>query len=730
MRKYELWLDESGDFEPDSQTRKTRFPSMVGGVLIPKECLSDDEIRRLANPAHNADAPHAVNMKDQVESVILPALETLCARGGKLVYFENRERVRHLNNRELYCRVLAAGLLQLTQYLSAAGSFALDAFVAVRYAPEGGVLRQITPAEYRDELSAYVRRAYADAGFHLSPDSHIYLSVLSARKESRLFLADYACNSRMTRNSKKFNASMRQRLERLFDSRYIWTVNARTSESYILSRLGGGDVSGALLELYTGYGRTDRPKMLRRILDRLQGMSYRLARLHLRRFSAALQAFAGQETDFERCEAVLKLVLDEFFPALEEREMQLPAAESAFWVLLSLADMYLREGDVIHAAPVMRDLEMTLRRMDGRMESLRHLYFYLDKKALFEINRMEYAAAVRTMSGTIRCMENAMDALSCDPLIRQWYGGKGAAFSEYLGDAYCMKVYAELFLQRQEPELYENSLRADTEKALSQYRAPEELERNLQYRAHAEMERGNCAEALEWLLKTRRIAIRDGNVIGACVAYLKAARTEDKLSKTYYVMYYTEIMEKAAQTGDTALAKQLHDALKREGEILREIVLERPPESGIVSDTGKPPVIYDDIFQNPADKIRRRYHPLEVVFWKYGSYLFRAGQRSAASAYWDKALSVCDENPDYAAIKLVALAIQLERFSFLRGGGLKSGAVRRNLERRAADILRTPELPPVMTAYAQSVQDFAKAAQRPDSATAEAAYRLSRRIAY
>ena len=86
MREYELWLDESGDFEPDSQTHKKRYPSMVGGVLIEKGRLSDNEIHRLANPDPGAGIPHAVDMKDKVESVILPALETLCARGGKLVY--------------------------------------------------------------------------------------------------------------------------------------------------------------------------------------------------------------------------------------------------------------------------------------------------------------------------------------------------------------------------------------------------------------------------------------------------------------------------------------------------------------------------------------------------------------------------------------------------------------------------------------------------------------------
>ena len=91
MREYELWLDESGDFEPDSQTHKKRYPSMVGGVLIEKGRLSDDEIRRLANPVPGDRNPHAVDMgANEIQSVILPALETLCACGGKLVYFPNQ----------------------------------------------------------------------------------------------------------------------------------------------------------------------------------------------------------------------------------------------------------------------------------------------------------------------------------------------------------------------------------------------------------------------------------------------------------------------------------------------------------------------------------------------------------------------------------------------------------------------------------------------------------------
>ena len=229
------------------------------------------------------------------------------------------------------------------------------------------------------------------------------------------------------------------------------------------------------------------------------------------------------------------------------------------------------------------------------------------------------------------------------------------------------------------------------------------------------MERGSCAEALDWLLKTRQITIRDGNTVGACAAYLKSARTEDRLSKSYYVLYYVEIMEKAAQCGNGALAKQLHDALKREGEILREILREQPPQSGIVSDTGKTPVIYDDIFQDPADKIRRRYHPLEIVFWKYGAYLSASGQRKAAAGFWDKALSVCDENPDYTAMKLVALAVQLERFSRLteNGGNVeKTEGVLRDLKLRVMGFQAEPELPPKMREYAERVRTFLAAIRK------------------
>ena len=737
MRAYELWLDESGDFEPESQTRSAFYPSLVGGVLIEKGRISDEQIRRLAMPAPDSRPPHAMDMRrNEILKIVLPALETLCSLGGKLVYFENRERLSHLPNRELYHRILAAGLTQLVQYLSAAGPFSLDITVAIRYAPDdSGRLKRITPEEYRKELTAFVRQAYEEAGFRLSPESRVYLSVLSARKESRLFLADFACNSRITRDSSKFNAGMRRRLETLFDDRFIFPVTARTSESYILSRLDAGDVSSALLELYTGHGKIHHEKMFQRALERLESLSYRLARLQIQRFTAAVRAFAGKETDFERTEAVIKRILQEFFGELNRRGFPVQTDESVFWLYLSLADMYLREGDVIRAGPVMREMEQVVRGMNYRVENLKCLYFFNDKKALYEINRMEYEDAVKTIEKTIRVLEDAIQLAEQNDILHQYFANTMPPASEYLGNAYCMKIYAELFLQRQDAALYEKSLRADTEKALSQYRFPGELERNLQYRAHAEMERGECEQALEWLLKTRGIPLSSGSLQRSCEAYLTAAGNEDRLSKAYYLMYYVEIMEKSAVMGLMDFAAEMHKALIHEGEIMREILLEQPPETDIISDTGQIPVIYDDIFLDPSQHVVRRYHPQEIVFWKYGTYLYVTDRRRSAEEYWNSALAVCDENPDYTLMLLVSLAVQLERCSRRMKDSGEWKPATTDLRERVSRVLKTPELPPRMRDYACEIQSFLRRAvdtstDGPDTGAAELAYQLSRRIAF
>ena len=65
------------------------------------------------------------------------------------------------------------------------------------------------------------------------------------------------------------------------------------------------------------------------------------------------------------------------------------------------------------------------------------------------------------------------------------------------------EIYAELFMQRKQPEIYDQ-LCMESDLALQQYPNSEgELERHRQYRSHIELEAGNYEEALHWLMKAK-----------------------------------------------------------------------------------------------------------------------------------------------------------------------------------------------------------------------------------
>lgn len=724
MREYDLWLDESGDFEMDSQVSRALSPSIVGGVLMPKGALNDAGIRTLADP-DNSGIRHALEMSYEDARRIVPAaLEGVCNAGGKLVYFENAERIYYHNNRDLYMRVLAGGLAQLVRLLSINGAFRLNITVAVRYwrGKKTDPLREIKADEYRRDLKNYITREFEDSNFSLNPKSKIALTVLSARQEARLALADYATNAKLVLDSEKYEP-VKSRLLPLIEAGCHFTVTALSNEASIRSKLAAGDISGALMEYYTARGKIRKKKMFGEIMDRFAALSYRLQRLQIRSFAAALRSAAARETDFERSEALLKRVILDFFGELSKRGIDVQTDESLFDLELCLADMYLHEGDILHAAPVMDDMEKLIKGMNYRVENLTKLYLFHDKKALYEINRMEYGKAVETLNKTIRTMEGLIAVLSADDTVLSYFGQEDAMASEYLGDAYCMKIYAELFMQREDKELFDRSLRSDTEKALSQYRYPGELERNQQYRSKAENEAGNCFEALEWLLKTQDISIQDGDdLVEPCFRYLAAAQDEDAISRMYYAMYYIEIMENASRLKYTELADAMKTALDKEKSILTDLLLPEK-KTGILSDVEDEPRIFDDIF---SEERNRNYHPREIALWKYGAYQWRTGSKCGAEQSWSLAVKICDENPDYAVLKLVALAILLEKMSCLLQNGENTTDVHSSLLSRCKNLQSIQEFSEPMKAYVNDVMAYLQNKK----ATASDAYSLSRRIAY
>ncbi len=88
-KQFDLFLDESGNFDSDDFS-KNRNPSLVGGVLCPTPVMTPSTINRLIN--HTIHANEAYD-KERFFGII----DSLLNLGGRIVLFENNERVHILD---------------------------------------------------------------------------------------------------------------------------------------------------------------------------------------------------------------------------------------------------------------------------------------------------------------------------------------------------------------------------------------------------------------------------------------------------------------------------------------------------------------------------------------------------------------------------------------------------------------------------------------------------------
>lgn len=742
MREYDLWIDESGRFDAEEEADVNLNPSLIGGILIEKGKLQSRTITRLVNKGAVGETPHATNYdRTQMRNVVLPSLKKIRDSGGHIFYIENQERIQTLSNRDLYLRMLAGGLVQLMMTISQESEegFILNVTVAMRSvhetedSHEHGTL--ITDNEYISTLKEYIRDCWNSDKFDVELDCVLNVSIQDARKEETLQLADYACNARLTRNSKKFSDDMRATLRALTESKYLYKVYVNLAENNISSAVATGDIAEALMVYFTTRDTgLDRKKALGEIKDRVSVMSYRLNRLNLESFSDQIVAYVRVETDFERSETILKQVLKEI-PFIY-KEIKIPIAPSLMQIYFCLSDMYLREGDVCHAGTAIDGMRSIIGSMGNQLEDLKWLYFYNDRKALYEICSMNYEAAVSTIDKSIKSLQSILASIDLDDNIGEFFTKKENTHSEYLGNALCMKIYAELFLQKSDKSVYGQSFRKDIAMAIAQYDFDGGKERNLQYKSFAEASAGLYKDSFESLMKSACLSI-SGDVKKDSIALLEKAQAEDRLSRTYYLMYYLYLMTEAVDTDDS-LSLQMYDALLEQKSMYDEF-LKNPKNDNtkansqhdiIKTEQIGTHIFYKDIFGDSISDSHYDYHPLEIVLWKFGSYLRTSGKgATVADDYYKKALTICRENPDYDYLKMIYIAIECDR---IRGWKNKKPPEKiwSSLKNEVRELSRKTALPSGMKNYVKAAKTLVDRHYKDDNVTDEELRKMVDRVGY
>lgn len=649
MSHYELWLDESGDFKNETAKKNQNMkPSMIGGILVKKSVVNNMDFNNIIDMTKY----HATELNDDNKrNYVLPILENINSNyGGIQVFFENISYDNGEGNRQLYLKMMAEGLLQLMVRLNAINErVILDVIIARRQDVDNQGQRIIQNNEYIYYLQKAIEKKITDHKIVLNDKSKMNFTVKIANVTPRLILADFACNTRMTRDSNAFR-TVSTRVYQLYNNALIFSMNELTSENYFRCCLAQNSISDALVELFSTRDKINIDSLIQELLLKFSKLSYRIIKSQLRQFAVEVIAIASKEDDYEIIESFLKRI-DKYL--LQKIHLDnIPYQYLEFNVLLCLADAYLREGDIVSAKEVLVRCRNTQLSFGNHLEDVFTYYQLIEKETLYYIDSFQYKKAKELMSIAEKSFKSYMQTTVEDEGLNERFP---TLSSEYYGDALCMDIYALMFLQRFEPSLY-GKLVELSDIALEQYPGHEgELERHRQYRSHIELEAGNYKLAIQYLMQAKLYNWIEPTKENLNRFLEELYNSEIEISCQYYLMYYLLIIDRAFEC-EAQLAKLMWDVLSNHSEFIEKTGINKSQDA------------YFDQKVNLTKAQQKtthiNYHPLEIILWKYANIKSKF-QENDANLYYEKATTLCERYSHYVTMRVTGLGIRADYMAFL-----------------------------------------------------------------
>lgn len=632
VRKFELWLDESGDFKNDSNTSKN--PSLVGGVLIEKGTLTDDNIRTILK----SDFIHSNEIKREIfGSYALKVLNDIKDQNGQLIIFENKERLEVVDGSTTYLNILSEGIIQLLQLLSAKyGYIELEILIAVRLNVENQDINQgelIAEKKYINKLQERIIIGLARRTLSNDKNWAWSIEMGSARKDSRLMLADVVCNSYLTKSSKKFSDVQRVKLNKLYKEIYCFTIFEKSTLTYIKKILGEGLIGEAIFEIYTCEDNINKNNLLEIVLDRLVMLDGAGARAQLLNIKIKIGSLIKIDKNFITSKDILINMQEEFIPLLKYREIN--TGFFSLDIYLYLLTVYTHEGNVELSEKQIQLCKEEIKHLSNRWESIDYYFMFEVRKAVHDINTFNFNLAINNMTEIINSLDETLSIL---PLVK----GLGEVYndikSDLMGKALGTRLQAKTFLIRDNAKLLSKA-RVDSDRAIVEFMHVSDITRQYQYRCEVECEGGNYQEAVNYLCKSLNIIYVNENSL---LEFLKIIATKQYVIKLYSLMHYIRIMAESSVGGDKTISTSMFNALNRVN------------------------IYNDNIISNPAYN-----HPYEIIFWKLGTYNSTNGNINAALNYYNIAISICNSNPNRLTLRAIGLGIMAEKVSCLGYAGNK-----------------------------------------------------------
>ena len=631
MKRYQLFLDESGGFIEKRNGKSVKKPSIVAGYLAENNACTEEWAKSVFRETKNSDSRfEKINIdpfhgletfnNPNLTAFVTSVLQRMCNNKNiRLVEFKNMKGLDIVNSNVTYLNVLTEGIIQLIIELLAGtrDKVNLDIIFAERAC--------IKINEYTERLKE--RLILQLAAFPQQTKTRFTYTIRcgSAKKDNVLMLADAVCSA--LRGFSSFFHAEEKAIIRTLKNR---PKGLRYS---VLENKAWQNMEALLIEnrladfVYHWYVRIDDDIALKereeefkeKVIEKFKTGSPNFIRSQFKLLSQIIDSIVS-ERKYKAADMVMDHLFDDFFPLLEQAgiEVKRHLFDLHFYRLTTST----HQGAVALGNREMQICDELLKKIEWSYEDLEYLLSYKLRKVEQQKNAFDFKGALETLTGMEMLLEESLKVIT---MVNDLGEFTKNIKSKMLGKVLGSKVAVESYLLDEMPELKEWIL-LDSDKAIIQFTEPVDITRQYQTRAMAEYKLGNYENAVKALKKAA--GVTDDNL-------MMLVRTFKEKKDEFGLMHYANIMALATAEG-SQLGKEMYEAWEQE---------------------------------NVADLINELEvgYPKYVIQWRVATTRYNLGASVEAGLYYRLAMNEALKDINVPTIYAAGLAIQAEYCANIQG---------------------------------------------------------------
>lgn len=643
MRSYELYLDESGQFKNESQAKS---PSLIGGILVKKDGLDIKQAEKMMNEATEKVSGKYVHINDLVKQdkrmagkVAVNIMEQIRNIPAHIVIFENKELLDFKDDKLLYLNIIAEGIINLLEKLSLekADPVELNVIAAVRRDLKIDDDRTVIEMdEYSQKIKEKIYMKFAEKDIFLSKNCKVNFKLLSARKNAKLMLADVVCNTRLTRESGKFDNSQKETIERIFDnSKYIFNVFRTDIQKKLSEYLIKNSIVDAIFLINEVDDKKEQKELINLIINNINTMPTSNLRIQLELLSLKIKSLIDVQRNLLLCEKFLLNLQENVVEKIKIKDFIINKLKLD--ISLYLLTIYTHLGNNIKSKEQIEISTKELKTISGSWEFFEYYYILKIREAIYYNTCFKNEKTVEVLTEVIDKYQQVLQTMET---IKEFGTIKSDTLAKAVGTR--LQAYTDLITpnlnENTKQEYYEKAVQ-DSEYAISQFVSETDKRRQYQYRCMLEISVGNINNAIKYLMKV--LGINEINFD----KFLDALANILIFSKNFIIVNYLEVMQYAINNNNVEIGMKMYEAFKNNANIYNEYSLVQEESNSI--------------FENNAKIIG--VHPFEIIYWNLAKY-FKNSNKDLANMYYNKAIEICNEI-DETAVRVIELAIEADRLS-------------------------------------------------------------------